>query len=91
VLGPAAITAAFSGPEGTVSTASGGDPSTQILLAVTAVRDQAAGGVLSNEDDQIVAMANAAGDDILDQMVSQLQAQYGVTFNQALAQQAIVR
>jgi peptidyl-prolyl cis-trans isomerase D len=91
VLGAAAITAAFSGPEGTVTTASGGDPSTQILLAVTAVRDQAAGGVMSNEDDQIVAMANAAGDDILDQMVSQLQAEYGVTFNQALAQQAIVR
>ncbi|KQW27608.1 peptidylprolyl isomerase [Rhizobium sp. Root274] len=91
VLGAAAITAAFSGPEGTVTTASGGDPATQILLSVTAVRDQAAGGVLSNEDEQIVSMANAAGDDILDQMVSQLQAQYGVTFNQALAQQAIVR
>jgi peptidyl-prolyl cis-trans isomerase D len=36
-------------------------------------------------------VANAAGDDILDQMVGQLQAEYGVTFNQALAQQAIVR
>ncbi|RKE84821.1 peptidylprolyl isomerase [Rhizobium sp. AG855] len=91
VLGPAAITAAFSGPEGTVTSASGGDPATQILLTVTAVRDQAAGGVLSNEDEQIVSMANSAGDDILDQMVGQLQAQYGVTFNQALAQQAIVR
>jgi peptidyl-prolyl cis-trans isomerase D len=91
VLGAAAITAAFGGPEGTITTASGGDPATQILLAVTAVRDQATGGVLSNEDEQIVSMANTAGDDILDQMVSQLQAQYGVTFNQALAQQAIVR
>jgi peptidyl-prolyl cis-trans isomerase D len=91
VLGPTAITAAFSGPQGTVATASGGDPSTQILLTVTAVRDQPTGGVPLNEDEQIGQLANAAGDDILDQMVSQLQAEYGVTFNQALAQQAIVR
>ncbi|MFN4208544.1 MAG: peptidyl-prolyl cis-trans isomerase, partial [Agrobacterium albertimagni] len=91
VLGPTAITAAFSGPQNTVATASGGDPSTQILLTVTAVRDQPTGGVPLNEDEQIGQLANAAGDDILDQMVSQLQAEYGVTFNQALAQQAIVR
>ena len=91
VLGPAAVTAAFSGPQGTVATASGADPSTQILLSVTAVRDQPTGGVPLSEDQQIGQLANAAGDDILDQMVSQLQAEYGVVFNQALAQQAIVR
>ncbi len=60
-------------------------------MTVTAVRDQPTGGVPLNEDEQIGQLANAAGDDILDQMVSQLQAEYGVTFNQALAQQAIVR
>jgi peptidyl-prolyl cis-trans isomerase D len=91
VLGPTAITAAFSGPQGTVASSSGADPSTQILLTVTAVRDQPTGGVPLNEDEQIGQVANAAGDDILDQMVGQLQAEYGVTFNQALAQQAIVR
>lgn len=91
VLGPTAITAAFSGPQGTVASASGADPSTQILLTVTAVRDQPTGGVPLNEDEQIAQVANAAGDDILDQMVGQLQAEYGVTINQALAQQAIVR
>ena len=91
MLGPTAITAAFSGPQGTVASASGADPSTQILLTVTAVRDQPTGGVPLNEDEQIAQVANAAGDDILDQMVGQLQAEYGVTFNQTLAQQAIVR
>ncbi|MBU0737120.1 MAG: SurA N-terminal domain-containing protein [Alphaproteobacteria bacterium] len=91
VLGATAITAAFSGPQGTVSTASGADPSTQILLTVTAVRDQPTGGVPLNEDEQIAQVANSAGDDILDQMVGQLQSEYGVTINQALAQQAIVR
>lgn len=91
VLGATAITAAFSGPQGTVATASGADPSTQILLTVTAVRDQPTGGVPLNEDEQIAQVANAAGDDILDQMVGQLQSEYGVTINQALAQQAIVR
>ncbi|MFL0690602.1 MAG: SurA N-terminal domain-containing protein [Agrobacterium tumefaciens] len=91
VLGAAAVTAAFSGPQGTVATASGADPSTQILLTVTAVRDQPTGGVPLNEDEQIAQVANSAGDDILDQMVGQLQSEYGVTINQALAQQAIVR
>lgn len=91
VLGPAAILAAFSGPQGTAATASGADPATQILLTVTAVRDQPTGGVPLGEDEQIAQMANSAGDDILDQMVGQLQAEYGVTINQALAQQAIVR
>ncbi len=91
VLGATAITAAFSGPQGTVATASGADPSTQILLMVTAVRDQPTGGVPLNEDEQIAQVANSAGDDILDQMVGQLQSEYGVTINQALAQQAIVR
>lgn len=91
VLGATAITAAFSGPQGTVATASGGDPSTQILMTVTAVRDQPTSGVPLNEDEQIAQVANSAGDDILDQMVGQLQSEYGVTINQALAQQAIVR
>jgi peptidyl-prolyl cis-trans isomerase D len=35
-------------------------------------------------------MANAAGDDILDQMVNLLQTQYGA-INQPLAEQAAVR
>jgi peptidyl-prolyl cis-trans isomerase D len=91
VLGPAAVQAAFRGPVGTVGSAVGADPLTQILLKVTDVETQPTGDVLDPQEKQITALANSAGDDILDQMVSELQTKYGVTINQALAQQAMVR
>lgn len=91
VLGRAGVTAAFSGPVDTVASAVGADPSTQILLKVTEVNTQPTGDVLNNRDAQITAMANAAGDDILDQMVNLLQTQYGAQINQTLAEQATVR
>lgn len=91
VLGAAAINAAFSGPVGTVASAPGGDPQTQILLQVADVKDQPSTDALSNDDAQIAAIAKVAGDDILDQMVRRLQDNYGVTINQQLAEQAMVR
>ncbi|MBB3560566.1 peptidyl-prolyl cis-trans isomerase D [Rhizobium sp. BK512] len=91
VLGRAGINAAFSGPVDTVAAAVGADPSTQILLKVTEVNDQPTTDALDNRDQQITAMANAAGDDILDQMVNLLQSQYGTQVNQKLAEQATVR
>ena len=91
VLGRASVTAAFSGPVDTVASAAGADPSTQILLKVTEVNTEPTGDVLNNRDAQITAMANAAGDDILDQMVNVLQTQYGAQINQKLAEQATAR
>ncbi len=91
VLGRAGINAGFSGPVDTVATAVGADPSTQILLKVTEVNDEPTTDALENRDQQITAMANAAGDDILDQMVNLLQTQYGAQVNQNLAEQATVR
>ncbi len=91
VLGAAAINAAFSGPVGTVASAPGGDPQTQILLQVSDVKDQPSTDALANDDAQIAAIAKVAGDDILDQMVRRLQDNYGVTINQQLAEQAMVR
>ncbi|HBF32589.1 SurA N-terminal domain-containing protein [Rhizobium sp.] len=91
VLGPAAVQAAFRGPVGTVGSAVGADPMTQILLKVTDVETQATGDVPDQQEKQITSLANAAGDDILDQMVNQLQTKYGVSINQALAQQAMAR
>lgn len=91
VLGSAGVTAAFSGPVGTVANAIGADATTQILLKVTEVNTEPTGDVLNNQDQQITAMANAAGDDILDQMVNLLQTQYGASINQPLAEQAAVR
>ncbi|MGV2071860.1 MULTISPECIES: peptidylprolyl isomerase [Rhizobium/Agrobacterium group] len=91
VLGPAAVQAAFRGPSGTIGSAVGADPMTQILLKVTDVNTQPTGDVVDQQESQITALAKSAGDDILDQMVNQLQTKYGVTINQALAQQAITR
>lgn len=91
VLGPAAVQAAFRGPVDTVGSAVGSDPMSQILLKVTDVDTQPTSDALDPQEKQITALANAAGDDILDQMVNQLQTKYGVTINQALAQQAMVR
>ncbi|SEH90516.1 peptidyl-prolyl cis-trans isomerase D [Rhizobium tibeticum] len=91
VLGRGGVTAAFSGPMDTVANAVGGDPTTQILLKVTEVNTEPTSDVLNNQDQQITATANAAGDDILDQMVNLLQSQYGASINQSLADQAAVR
>jgi peptidyl-prolyl cis-trans isomerase D len=91
VLGRAGVIAAFSGPIDTIASAVGGDPTTQILLKVTEVNTEPTGDVLNNQDQQITSTANAAGDDILDQMVNLLQTQYGASVNQPLAEQAAVR
>ncbi|MEZ2127488.1 MULTISPECIES: SurA N-terminal domain-containing protein [unclassified Sinorhizobium] len=91
VLGRGGVSAAFSGPVDTVASAVGADPDTQILLKVTAVNPQATGDVLNNQDAQVTAIANAAGDDILDQMVNQLQTEYRVHIDQKLAEQSTLR
>ncbi len=91
ILGRAAVAAAFSGPNGTAAAAPGADPETQILLKVTAVSEQPTTNILGEDDAQVLALAKAAGDDILDQMVNRLQTEYGVTINRTLAEQAMVR
>jgi peptidyl-prolyl cis-trans isomerase D len=91
VLGTPGVNAAFAGPIDTIATAVGADPTTQILMKVTEVNTEPTGDVLANQDQQINAIANAAGDDMLDQMVSLLQTQYGVSINQQLAEQAASR
>ena len=89
VLGRSAISAAFSGPVGTVASEYSADQTAQILLKVTEVNDQPTADALTPP----VAdnLARAAGDDILDQMVNQLQTEYGVSINRTLAEQAMVR
>ena len=90
ILGPNGIAAAFSGPLGVVAEAEGADKQSRILLVVTDVSDQPSFDALDNQDQQISAVAKAAGDDILDQMVNRLQTDYGVTINRTLAEQAMV-
>ncbi|CAN7401864.1 SurA N-terminal domain-containing protein [Pararhizobium sp. LjRoot235] len=90
-LSPAAVTAAFGGASGLVANAAGIGGEGQILLKVTEVDDSNPGDALDNDDRQINAIAQASGDDILDQMVSELQKGYGVTINQQLADLALAQ
>jgi len=91
VLGRAGVAAAFSGPIDTAANAIGADDTTQILLKVTDVNNNPTTDALSNQDQQATQIANAAGDDILDQIVADLQSKYTVTVNQNLAEQAMSR
>jgi peptidyl-prolyl cis-trans isomerase D len=91
VLSPAAVAAAFGGPVGHVANTPGVDGEGQILLKVTQVNTDTATDALSGDEQQIAAVARASGDDILDQMVSALQASYGVSINRTLAEQSIAR
>ncbi|MCR6501913.1 SurA N-terminal domain-containing protein [Shinella sp. CPCC 101442] len=91
VLSPATIASAFAGPVGTVANTPGVDGEGQILLKVTEVNSDATTDALSNDEQQIEAVARASGDDILDQMVSALQTSYGVSINRTLAEQNMTR
>jgi peptidyl-prolyl cis-trans isomerase D len=88
-LSPAAVAAAFGGANGHVANAPGVGGEGQILLKVTGVDDSNPGDALDNDARQIDAIAQASGDDILDQMVSELQKGYGVAINQQLADVAL--
>jgi peptidyl-prolyl cis-trans isomerase D len=89
VLGSQAAIAAFSGPEGTVASTPDADGSSRILLKVTAVESDAAVSADTNENRELETIARDAGVDMLDQMVTRLQSDYGVTINQAAADQAM--
>jgi peptidyl-prolyl cis-trans isomerase D len=91
VLGPAAIAAAFGGPDGFVTNAAGAEGEGQIVLQVTEVDNTPAADALDNNDAQAKQLAAAAGDDILDQLVNELQTEYGVSINRTLANQLMVR
>ncbi|NTJ42283.1 peptidylprolyl isomerase [Agrobacterium larrymoorei] len=89
LLGQQAVGAVFSGAEGLVGAAPVAEGSSRILFKVTEVNVNAPADALDGNDQQVTAMARAAGDDMLDQMVNRLQNDYGVTINQAAADQAM--
>ncbi|MGN7752895.1 SurA N-terminal domain-containing protein [Sinorhizobium sp. 22678] len=90
-LSPAAVIAAFGGPNGHVANAPGIGGDGQVLMQVTSVEEKAPADALDNDSSQIEAIARASGDDILDQMVSTLQTAYGVSINQSLAETALAQ
>jgi len=89
VFGEAAVASAFSGPSGLVEVAGDASGENQILLKVTSVNDAAATTAESVSEEQRNQISQQIADDILDQMVARLQADYGVSINRQLAERAL--
>ncbi|HEX5932558.1 MAG TPA: SurA N-terminal domain-containing protein [Pseudorhizobium sp.] len=85
IFGPEAVSALFAGPVGLTTTAVGADGESRLLIKVTDAQQVPADALAGNEPLQ--RLAEAAGDDMLDQMVNRLQNDYGVSINQAVAEQ----
>lgn len=89
VFGEAAVASAFSGPSGLVEVASDASGENRILLKVTSVNAAAAATADSVPQGQRNQISQQIADDILDQMVARLQADYGVSINRQLAERAL--
>ncbi|KGF67186.1 peptidylprolyl isomerase [Hoeflea sp. BAL378] len=89
VFGEAAVAQAFSGPSGLVAVANDASDENKILLKVTAVNDAATVTADQVSPEQRAQVSQQIADDILDQMVARLNADYGVSINQALAERAL--
>lgn len=91
VLGTNAVTAAFDGPKGYVAHAAAEGGDTQIVLQVKTVNENVPADALENQDQQVAELANNAGQDLLNQMIGELQVEYGVSFNRTLADQLMIQ
>jgi peptidyl-prolyl cis-trans isomerase D len=91
VLSTDAVTAAFDGPKGLVTSAAAEGGDTQIVILVKEINENAPADALENNDEQIKELAQNAGQDLLNQMVGELQVEYGVSFNRTLAEQLMIQ
>jgi len=91
VIGTSAITAAFGGANGFVTSAAGADAKSRIVLQVTDVKTDVPTDALDDKSSQIKQLADGAGEDILSQVVNELKLEYGVSMNRPLASQLMVR
>lgn len=89
VFGEAAVASAFSGPSGLVEVANDASGENKILMKVKSVTDLSAVTAESVTAEQRDQVSLQVGNDILDQMVARLQAQYGVSVNRTLAERAL--
>ena len=65
------------------------DGDAQILFKVTEVFEPAGADAVRSPPTQQTSFASGMADDLLDQLVAQLQTQYGVTINRAAIDQAL--
>jgi len=89
LFGRQAVSAIFAGANGLAGTAINEDGSGRILFKVTEVNTNAPADALNNADREIAAIAQSASEDMVNQMLIRLQNDYGVSINQALADQAM--
>jgi len=89
VFGEAAVASAFSGPNGLVEVANDASGENRILLKVTSVNDASTVTAGSVSQEQRTRVSQQMADDILDQLVARLQADYGVSINRELAERAL--
>ncbi|WP_113266786.1 peptidylprolyl isomerase [Agrobacterium cavarae] len=89
LFGRQAVSAIFAGANGLAGTAINEDGSGRILFKVTEVNTNAPADALNNADREIAAIAQSASEDMVNQMLTRLQNDYGVSINQALADQAM--
>ncbi|MDP3524336.1 MAG: SurA N-terminal domain-containing protein [Hoeflea sp.] len=89
VFGEAAVASAFSGPSGIAAVANDASGENTILLKVTKVSSAASVTADQVSPEQRAQVSQQIADDILDQMVARLQAEYGVSVNRTLAERAL--
>jgi peptidyl-prolyl cis-trans isomerase D len=88
-LGRAGASAAFSVQQGGTGLVAAPQDGAQILFRVTEVFAPASAGPEAVPDQTQEALASGMADDLLDQLVARLQAQYGVTVNRSAINQAL--
>ncbi|MDB5552031.1 MAG: PPIC-type domain protein [Rhizobium sp.] len=91
VLGNAAIAAAFEGPSGHLASAADESGENRIVLQVKEVNDNVMTDALDDSDAQAKQLADSAAQEIMNQMVEELKADYGVSINQTLGNQLMVQ
>jgi peptidyl-prolyl cis-trans isomerase D len=89
-LGTAGVAAAFGVKQGGTGVAPGADGNSQILFRVTEVFEPAAAGADAVSPEQKKAFDTGMANDMLTQLITKLQARYGVKVNQQAIQNAQV-
>ena len=89
VLGRSAIDSAFGGPDGLVAVADDATGSAKILMQVTGISTPDASSASSLPDTTRQVISRSMGNDMLTQAIVQMQDEFGVSYDQAVAELAI--
>ncbi len=89
VLGRAAVDAAFSGTQGLVAVADDAGGTAKVLMKVTGVVTPDSSGTASLPENVEQTLSRRMGDDMLTQAIVQMQEEFGVAYDPAVAELAI--